>query len=123
VGGLGAGEVVDVELAAQVVGFVLQAAGQFAGSGHHDPLLAEVHPDTTACSARDRMAEMPGPTRRGRPRTGSSTRIRRTCRCTCRSPPRHDCSTYRKPDLTDLTRTSPSRSKVSVVDTIIESEL
>ena len=41
---LGAGEIIDVELAAQVVGFVLQAAGQLAGSCHRYRLLAEVHP-------------------------------------------------------------------------------
>src|SRR5207249_1408999 len=39
-----AGQIVDVELAAQVVGLVLQAAGEFAGAGHDDLFLAEVNP-------------------------------------------------------------------------------
>src|SRR5215467_3008463 len=46
---LGAGELVDVELAVEVVGLVLQAPGQLTGPGEADRLLPQIH------AGRDRM--------------------------------------------------------------------
>jgi hypothetical protein len=56
------GEPVDEELAAQVVGFVLQAAGQLPGTGDHDRLPAKVDAgDHDAGRPRPDRGEASGP--------------------------------------------------------------